>query len=121
MYDIEDVCQIALALRLLDSGLGSKAIGQILRLLRRKGQLSAMLTWDNKKLTDLYLLIFRKPKSRRSAFYNSSRDALFVVGFTEAEVEQAERPKDDFMLLNVGLAFREMKFRLSKLQKEKRG
>jgi hypothetical protein len=119
MYNIEDVCQIALALRLLDSGIGSKAIGQILRVLRRKGSLSAFLEWDNKKLNDLYLIIFRRRKSDTPPFYSSSRDALFVVGFTEAQVEQAERPKDDFMLLNVGSTFHVMKFRLNKSQKEK--
>jgi DNA-binding transcriptional MerR regulator len=119
VYDIEDVCQIALALRLLDSGLGSKAIGQILRVLRQKERLGTMLEWDNKKLKGLYLLIFRTPKSRRPAFWTQKRDAFFVLGFTAAEVEQAERPNDDLSLLSVGRTFRELKSRLNKRQKEK--
>jgi DNA-binding transcriptional MerR regulator len=119
VYDIEDVCQIALALRLLDSGLGSKAIGQILRMLRRKGGLSQLLEWDNKKLNALCLLIFRKSQLRRHPYASGCRDAMFVVGFAEAQVEQAERPQDDFMLLNVGSTFRVMKFRLRDLQKKK--
>jgi hypothetical protein len=119
MYSVEDVCQIALALRLLDSGLGSKAIGQILRILRRKGRLSEKLESTSKELGALYLLIFRRSKSNRHPFWNSSRDAFFVVGFIEAQVEQAERPKDDFMLLSVGETFSVLKFRLNKLRKEK--
>jgi DNA-binding transcriptional MerR regulator len=119
VYDIEDVCQIALALRLLDSGLGAKAIGAILRGLREKESLSAMLEWEKKKLEGLYLLVFRTPKSRKRAFSNRGRDAFFVNGLTEAQVEQAERPQDDLLLLSVGATFRDLKSRLTKLRKEK--
>ena len=119
VYDIEDVCQIALALRLLDSGLGAKAIGAILRALREGERLSAMLEWDKKKLEGLYLLVFRTPKSRKRAFGNRGRDAFFVDGLMAAQVEQAERPKDDLLLLSVGGTFRDLKFGLNKSQKEK--
>lgn len=119
VYDIEDVCQIALALRLLDSGLGSKAIGAILRGLRQRERLSAMLEWDKKKWEGLYLLVFRTPKSRKRAFVNRGRDAFFVNGFTEAQVKQAERPKDDLLLLSVGGTFRDLKYRLNRSRKEK--
>jgi len=119
LYDIEDVCQIALALRLLDSGLGAKAIGAILRGLRERERLSAMLEWDKKKLEGLYLLVFRTAKSRKRKFVNRGRDTFFVDGFTKAQVEQAERPKDDLLLLSVGATFQQLKSRLTKLQREK--
>lgn len=119
VYDIEDVCQIALAMRLLDAGLGSKAIGQILRMLRRKARISEQLELDGAKLRGLFLLILRLQKSQRHPFGNAKRDALFVEGFIEAQVEVAERPKEDFMLLNVGEVFSMMKFRLKKMQKGK--
>jgi DNA-binding transcriptional MerR regulator len=117
VYSIENVCQIALALRLLDSGLSSKAIGRILRALQRKEPLSAQLSAKSLTLEDLYLLIFRTPKSRRASFWSGNTEAFFVSSLTEAIEEQGERPTDDLLLISVGPTFRVLKHRLSKWQK----
>src|SRR5271154_6317728 len=60
-YDIEDVCQIALALRLLNTGLDSKTIGKIITALREKEHLSAKLELSDRRLRSLYLLVFLTP------------------------------------------------------------
>jgi DNA-binding transcriptional MerR regulator len=122
VYDIEDVCQIALALRLLDAGLSSKTIGTILQQLKSKEseRLSAKLEQSDPQLRDLYLAVFRSPKRRYRYFSATrSREVFFVSGFQEALVEQGERREDDLLLVSVGATFRQLIRRLKKFQKQK--
>ena len=116
VYGIEDVCKIALALRLLDAGLSSKAIGRILRELQRREPLSAQLEAKRGRLAYLYLVVFRTPKSK---IWRGKEEAYFVSSLTAAAVDAAERPKDDLLLISVGSMFRVLKHRLIKMRKEK--
>jgi DNA-binding transcriptional MerR regulator len=122
IYDIEDVCQIALALRLLDAGLSSKTIGAILQQLKTKEseRLSARLGLGDRDLSDLFLAVFRSPKRRYRYFSATrSREVLFVSGFQGALVEQAERAEDELLLVSVGTTFQKLIKQLKKFQKQK--
>jgi DNA-binding transcriptional MerR regulator len=120
LYDLEDVCQMALALRLLDSGLSSKTIGEILQRLKTKEneRLSTKMELNDLQLRDLYLAVFRPPKRGRYFFGDRSRDVFFVSGLEEALIEQ-ERPGDDLLLVSVGRTFQKLIRRLKKFQKTK--
>src|ERR1022692_2298833 len=43
LYSLDDVCQIGLALRLLETGLRSQAIGKVIRQIRQKEKLSNLI------------------------------------------------------------------------------
>lgn len=120
LYDIENVCQMALALKLLDSGLSARTIGSILQRLAANvnERLSSKLELSDPQLRDLYLAVFRPPK--RSKYWSrGGREVLFVRGFQEALVEQAERREDDLLLVSVGATFRQLIRRLKNFQKQK--
>jgi DNA-binding transcriptional MerR regulator len=121
LYDLENICEMALALKLLDSGLSSKTIGEILQRLKTKGneRLSARLELNDLQLRYLYLAIFRPPK--RSKYWSrGGREVFFISGLQEALIEQAERPEDDLLLVSVGATFQKLIRRLKKFQKTKR-
>lgn len=61
LYDVENVCEIALALHLLESGLRAKVIGKVIRLLREKGKLSTKLKIAGDDPAALLLAISRAP------------------------------------------------------------
>jgi len=118
VYDLEDVCKIALALRLLDAGLSSKAIGRILRGLHRREPLSKRLEAKRTEFSSQYLVVFRTPKPRQGQYWSGRRqDAFFVSSLTE--VKPQEHPKHDLLLVSVGPTFRVVKHRLGKWQREK--
>jgi DNA-binding transcriptional MerR regulator len=119
VYDIEDVCQIALALRLLDSGLGAKAIGEIIARLRQTGKLSEKLTLPKRELKNLYLAVIRLRRTGKGYFGNRTRDAFFVSDLVEAEMDRETRPPNDLMLISVGSIFSQLSDRLGKLQSER--
>jgi DNA-binding transcriptional MerR regulator len=119
VYDIEDVCQIALALRLLDSGLGAKAIGEIIARLRQGGKLSEKLMLPKRELKDLYLAVVRLRRTGRGYFGNRTRDAFFVSDLVEAEMDREARPPNDLMVISVGSMFTQLSERLGKLQSER--
>src|SRR5580704_8545121 len=62
LYDLENVCEIALALRLLETGLRPMVIGKVLRQLRKKGTLSEKLASEGKGAEKLFLAILRMPQ-----------------------------------------------------------
>jgi hypothetical protein len=119
VYDIEDVCQIALALRLLDSGLGAKAIGEIIALLRRSGRLSDKLALSKRELKNLYLAVVRLRRTGRGYFGNRTRAAFFVSDPVQAEMDREARPPNDLMLISVGSMFNQLRDRLGNLQSER--
>jgi hypothetical protein len=111
---------MALALKLLDSGLSARTIGSILQRLaaNKNERLSSKLELSDRQLRDLYLAVFRPPK--RSKYWNrGGREVLFVWGFQEALVEQAERREDDLLLVSVGATFRQLIRRLKNFHKKK--
>jgi DNA-binding transcriptional MerR regulator len=119
VYDIEDVCQIALALRLLNTGLDSKTIGKIIAALREKEHLSAKLELSDKRLRSLYLLVFLTPGQGQLVFRGRADYVLFVPDLTKAHENQAKHPGSDSLLLYIGWTFVDLKYRLKK-QQEKR-
>jgi hypothetical protein len=121
VYDIENVCEMALALRLLDAGLGARAIGEILDRLKNKEKvrLSSKLELSDSNLAGLYLAVFRSPRKGKYFFSSRGRDVFFVSDLGEANVEQSERPGHDLLLVSVGATFQKLVKRLKNFQKNR--
>ncbi len=60
-YDLENVCEFALALHLLQTGLRSYVIGDVIQQLRKKGKLTRTLQMNDVDLLDLTVVIERDP------------------------------------------------------------
>jgi hypothetical protein len=79
LYDLENVCEFAVALHLLKTGLRSQIIGEVIRQLRKKGKLSRKLE-DTTKLQDLRLVIARAAEPGRSLNPKLSRAVSILEG-----------------------------------------
>jgi DNA-binding transcriptional MerR regulator len=123
LYNIEDACEIALALRLLETGLRSRVIGRVIRGLRKKGKLSANLERSDSDRGTLNLVITRIPVPGKPL--DETRQQ--VVGFarntakmTEVVGEFFRNPNVEFdvILVPVSSMFRGMRQRLDQLESE---
>ena len=121
VYDLEDVSKMALAVQLLDSGLGSKTIGEIMLQIKRKNgqRLSDKLKLTETELHYLCLAIFRPQKRGKYLYMTRPREVLFVSTIGDAVVEHTERAGDDLLLVTIGEAFEKLARRLKVFQKRK--
>ncbi len=96
LYSADDICQIGLALRLLETGLRSKAIGKVIRQVQAKGKLSRrFLEADNKG--NLCLAIFRKPELGRPLDESRSQSVEFIS--KPDEVFKLDRHSEEDVIL----------------------
>ena len=97
LYSAEDICQIGLALRLLETGLRSKAIGKIIRQVHAKGKLSRRLL--HPKRVDLYLAIFRTPQMGSLLDESRSQSVEFISKPDEILPRLSSHAEDDVILV----------------------
>lgn len=110
LYDLEDVCQIGLALRLLETGLRSKAIGKVIRQVGKKGKLSKRL-WQ-KDAESICLAIFRTPQTGQPLDEKRPQIVEFVSNKQEVMKLADGHPDDDLILVPLGSFFAQLKQRL---------
>jgi len=123
LYDLENVCEFALALHLLRTGLRSQLIGQAIRDLRKKEKLSAKLELVGARLQKLKLLIARESEPGRLP--NKIRDRL--ISFQEGGDDLSEIIAStfcnsiggpDLILIPIGQTFSDLKDQLYRLRSE---
>ena len=107
LYDLENVCEFALALRLLETGLRSAAIGKVLR--QVKGSLVAKLKTTVKPL---YLVIIRTPHTGKPLAEKRPQEVHFIEGIEDASRILKSRGDDDVLFVPVGSLFQEVRNRL---------
>jgi len=105
LYELNDVCEIALALRLLETGLRPKVIGTVISQLREKRD------WKLRQVlgsSDLHLAIIRKPKIGKPL--NEKREQVVEWVWTVDEAERIRRvhANCDVILVSVGGLFSDM-------------
>jgi hypothetical protein len=123
LYDLENVCEFALALHLLETGLRSKVIGRVIRELRRKGRLSAKLEMEGSQLENLKLVIARTPQPGKPLSEKRNQVVNFREGgekLTEFIAKAFSNPSNgfDMILVPIGPTFYELKNRLFLLRPE---
>jgi hypothetical protein len=115
IYNLENVCEFALALRLLESGLRSLDIGRVIRELRQKEKLSSRLD-ETKRL---YLAIVRKPRLFSPHGIPRRQELSFVRGSEEISEILKKRRDHALILVPLGSMFRKLDQNLRKLEAEK--
>jgi DNA-binding transcriptional MerR regulator len=129
LYDIEDVCRIAVALRLLETGLRPKVIGEIIGKLRTgKERLSSRLTTKKEVPQSLYLAISRQPrigkplKEERFQFVDLvERISEIEDLLDEIEEHFGKRPDCDLLIVSLGRNFQEISENLRSIEKKSSG
>jgi DNA-binding transcriptional MerR regulator len=126
VYDIENVCEIALAVRLLETGLRPKVIGDVIAKLR--GKLSSTLKIASVTPKDFYLVVGREAEIGRPL--NQSRpqrikflemeDEVFHEQLQDLWTEMSENrgPDVDMLFVAVGPFFREVHVNLERMKAE---
>lgn len=110
LYDLENVCEFALALRLLETGLRSATIGKVLR--QVKGSLVAKLQTAHKSLS---LVIIRTPHTGKPLAEKRSQEVRFIEKIEDASGILKSQGDDDVLFVPVGSLFRGVKNRLEAL------
>jgi DNA-binding transcriptional MerR regulator len=107
LYDLENVCQIGLALRLLEAGLRPKAIGKIIRQLCAKERISSRL-----EQPETFLAVFRTPQMGKPLDEKRHQLPQLLATRKEAYRLADKRPEDDLILVPLSSLFRDMASRL---------
>ncbi len=131
LYDVENVCELAVALRLLETGLRSKVIGKVIRQLHKvskhnkQRKLSAKLKLGNSELLNVNLGIIREPRPGQPLDEKGVQSVYFLDDLIDAialldEPEQivGTRILTDIIFVPLGPSFLELKNRLSKIGSE---
>jgi hypothetical protein len=108
LYDLENVCEIALALRLLETGLRSMVIGKVIRQLRKKGALSEKLDSGGKGTENLLLMILRMPEPGKPLDEKREQRVEWVNEIEQAERIRQRHPSWDLVLIPFGSLFVEL-------------
>lgn len=111
-YDLENVCEIALALRLLETGLRSKAIGKIIRQVQQQGKLSTKLNAISDETGNFLLTIIRTPEPGRPLDKKREMVVRWMGGSEQAEAVWKARPDRDLILVPLRQMFLELDRRL---------
>jgi len=113
-YELDDLCELALALRLLETGLRSMVIGKIIRQLREKNDttLNALVRAQGKD-ADLRLVIIRKPEVGKPLDEKREQIVCWVSTVSEAEKLWSANPARDVILVPVGQMLSGFKHRLA--------
>jgi hypothetical protein len=110
LYGLENVCEFALALRLLETGLRSAAIGKVLK--QMKGQLDSKVGTAEKSL---YLVIIRTPQPGKPLAQKRLQEVRFAEDVDAITRILKSRREDDMLLVPVASMFRDLKSRLEDL------
>jgi DNA-binding transcriptional MerR regulator len=129
LYDIEDVCRIAVALRLLETGLRPRVIGEVIGKLRSsKERLSPRLTTKKEVPESLYLAISRQPRIGKPLNEERFQFVDLVERISEIEdlldeIEEhfGKRPDCDLLIVSLGRMFKEISKNLRSIERKSGG
>jgi DNA-binding transcriptional MerR regulator len=118
LYDLENVCEIALALEFLEAGLRPAVIGEALERLRKKGKLSQKLIAEQREGRRMSVLIAFEPKvgellkQSRIRAVDFADNAQSVFDEVNEEMKKSSGPR--FFLIALTSTFRAIKQRLER-------
>jgi DNA-binding transcriptional MerR regulator len=108
LYDLENICEIALALRLLETGLRSMVIGKVIRQSRKQGKLSDKLDAEGKGTEKLFLVILRAPQTGKQLDEKREQLVEWVSEGKQAEDIRQQHPNCDLILIPMRSLFVEL-------------
>jgi hypothetical protein len=114
LYNVENLCEFAVALRLLETGLRSLDIGRVIYQLREQGSLASRLR-ENR---DLFVAILRSPFSGMYLRRQRPQNVQFVDGVEEAFAMLKPRSESALILVPVESTFRKLQKRLDEFTRK---
>jgi DNA-binding transcriptional MerR regulator len=121
LYNLENVCEIALALEFLEAGLRPAVIGEVLERLRKKAKLSQKLIAEQREGQSMAVLVAFEPKIGKLLKQSRIHAVEFADNaravFAEVEGEMKRSPGPRLFLISIGSTFRAIKERLRSFQK----
>jgi DNA-binding transcriptional MerR regulator len=114
LYNLENVCEMALASWLLEAGLRIEVIGRALNRMRRQGGLSYLLELPDAKAQDSYLGVIRAPRGKITG-----QEAVFLQSWEQLVRIFARDSDASVLIIPVGLRFLTLKHRLEEQRKGK--
>lgn len=117
LYNLENVCEMALAWWLFQTGLRSDVVGWVLNQVREKKTLRMILDEDGETLRSLYLAVTR---TEGKGWYQTPRQqvAFLREGDEIQSLLGAGVTGSGFVLLPIGIKFTGLKNRLKKLGRD---
>jgi hypothetical protein len=103
LYDLENVCEMALISWLLNAGFRGELIGRVLREVRDHGGLSFLLKEPFSKAKDQHLGIIRRPKGKITG-----QHVVFVRGWEQLENIFARDSNTSLLIIPVGRRFQDL-------------
>jgi len=115
LYDLENVCELALAWWLFQAGLRSDVVGWILRQVRAEQEpLKKLLELEESRATNLYLAVTRT--GRKGHYFVPRQRVEFLWSIDDvAHLLDTSEDNSNFVLLPVGANYFDLKRRLKKL------
>jgi hypothetical protein len=112
LYNLENICEMALAFWLTQAGLRIEVIGRVMKGIRRRGGLSHLLSLDRSKAEAEYLGVIRTPRGK-------------IVGQESVEIKSWEHLNNIFrqdidtslVIIPIGRRFLALADRLKQEQK----
>jgi hypothetical protein len=116
LYDLENVCEMALAWWLFQAGLRSDVVGWVLNQVREKQTLKKILDIDEKRSQSLYLAVTR---TEGKGWHHVPRQevAFLEDGNQVQNLVDANGIGSGFVLLPIGTKFMGLKNKLKKLSR----
>lgn len=115
LYDLENVCEIALASWLVQAGLRVEVIGRVLKRLRKQGGLSHYLAqkWGDKAM-GTYLGVIRAPKGKIAG-----QEVISIQSWDHLANIFQDDPYSSALIIPIGARFLLLARRLSEQEQEK--
>lgn len=114
LYGLKDVYELALALRLLETGLRSMVIGKVIKQLRENDARNSGITpsFAGPGQIELQLAIIRTPQTGKPLNEKREQVVALVRKIEEAENLRRLNPDRDLILVPVGMMFSEFDRRM---------
>jgi hypothetical protein len=120
LYNLENVCELALAWWLFQMGLRSDVVGWVLHQVRNEQQLKRTLDMDEQSARLFYLAVIRT--ERKGAYLVPHQEVAFAQNHDQLQnLLIASSGALGFVLLPIGMKFMKLKRSLEKLSKELKG
>jgi DNA-binding transcriptional MerR regulator len=108
LYDLENVCEIALASWLTQAGLRIEVVGRVLKKLRNQGSLSHYLKLPWEKAMGTYLGVIRAPKGQKT-----NQEVVLIQSWEHLENIFRRDPYASALVIPIGSQFKLLDRRLS--------
>ena len=123
LYNLENVCEIALALEFLEAGLRPAVVGEALERLRKNCKLSQKLITEQREGRRMSVLVAFEPKIGKLLKKQSRIRAVALSDnaeavFSEVQEEMKQSPGPRFLLIAITSTFRAIKERLEQFTQE---